>query len=42
MSVERKKMKNVITHLNVNTSIGTVHPGGMAILSGDAPVWKYC
>ncbi|GHT31044.1 hypothetical protein FACS1894214_2030 [Planctomycetales bacterium] len=35
-------MKNVITHFDVNAPIGIVHSGGMAILSGDAPVWKYC
>jgi len=35
-------MKNVITHLHVDEPVGTVHPGGMVILSGEAPVWSYC
>ena len=33
---------NVIVHLDVNDPVGQKHPGGMVILSGDAPVWKYC
>ena len=35
-------MKNVVTHFDVNQPTGKVHPDGMAILGGDAPVWKYC
>ena len=35
-------MKNVITFLDANNPIGNVHPGGVAVLKGDAPVWRYC
>ena len=35
-------MSFVINHLDVNDPCGRTHPGGMVILSGDAPVWKYC
>ena len=35
-------MKNVVTHLDANAPIGKVHPGGVVILKGDAPAWKYC
>ena len=33
---------NVVNHFDVNDPVGQTHPGGMVILNGDAPVWKYC
>jgi hypothetical protein len=35
-------MKNVITYLDVNNPIGNVHSGGMVVIGGDAPMWKFC
>ena len=35
-------MKNVITYLDVNEPVGNVHPGGMVVIGGDAPTWKFC
>jgi hypothetical protein len=35
-------MKNVITYFDVADPIGKVYPGGIVILKGDAPVWRYC
>jgi len=35
-------MKAVVTHLHVDEPYRNIHPDGLVILSGDAPVWKYC
>ena len=35
-------MKNVLIYLDVNAPVGKVHPGGMIVIGGDAPTWKYC
>ena len=35
-------MKNVVVHFNADHPTNKVHSDGLAILSGDAPVWKYC
>ena len=35
-------MKQVLTFINVASPSGRTFPGGMTILSGDAPVWQYC
>jgi hypothetical protein len=36
------KMKNVVKYFDVNEPIGKVHPGGMVVIGGDAPTWKFC
>ena len=40
--IEMTMMRRVILLWDVNTLIGNVTPGGMVILHGDAPTWKYC
>lgn len=35
-------MKKVIVFIDVVEPRGNVFPGGMTVLHGDAPVWKYC
>ena len=32
----------MVHHLHVDDPSGRLSPGGLVILSGDAPVWKYC
>jgi hypothetical protein len=36
------KAKGCILGIDLTNPTGTVTPGGVVILYGDAPVWKYC
>ena len=35
-------MKNVVLYLDVNEPIGNVYSGGMVVIGGNAPTWKFC
>ena len=35
-------MKQVLHFIDVAKPFGCIHPDGMTILHGDAPVWQYC
>ena len=40
--MRRYVMRNVITFLDVAEPVDGIHPGGIVVLKGDAPVWMYC
>jgi len=33
---------NVVQYFDINSPIGKVHPGGVCVIGGDAPMWKFC
>jgi len=35
-------MKEVIVYFDVNAPIGRAFPGGMVVIGGNAPTWKFC